>query len=189
MDDKSRVAHHARRACVRRDGAAAHPAQYHLGDHLGSSGLVVSAAGEWINREEFFPYGETSFGSFGRKRYRFTGRKKDDETDLCYFGFRYFHVGLARWIGCDPLGCKDALGLYRYCQNSPMRMVDDTGGATTASALASQEGAAEVGKIVRHLRLVPSPPPVASPPPVPAAVAGGLATVVGFGLVAIVFTV
>ena len=28
----------------------------------------------FINREEFFPYGETSFGSFGRKRYRFAAR-------------------------------------------------------------------------------------------------------------------
>ena len=31
--------------------------QYHLGDHLGSSTLIVSESGIWINHEEFSPYG------------------------------------------------------------------------------------------------------------------------------------
>ena len=36
---------------------------YELADHLGSSTVTVDATGSWINREEYFPYGETSFGS------------------------------------------------------------------------------------------------------------------------------
>ena len=47
--------------------------KYHLGDHLGSSNVVVDAGGQLINCEEYTPYGETSFGSFGRKRYRIHG--------------------------------------------------------------------------------------------------------------------
>ena len=35
--------------------------QFHLGDHLGSSNVVVDAGGALVNREEFTPYGETSF--------------------------------------------------------------------------------------------------------------------------------
>ena len=50
------------------------PVKYHLGDHLGSSHLALGGADAtgraFINREEYFPYGETSFGGFARKRYR-----------------------------------------------------------------------------------------------------------------------
>ena len=36
------------------------------------------------NREEYTPYGETSFGSYARKRYRFTGKERDEESGLGY---------------------------------------------------------------------------------------------------------
>jgi uncharacterized protein RhaS with RHS repeats len=64
--------------------------QYHLGDHLGSSSLVLDQTGNWVNREEYFPYGETSFGSFAKKRYRFTGKERDEESGLYYHGARYY---------------------------------------------------------------------------------------------------
>ena len=67
--------------------------KYHLGDHLGNSNVVVDEAGNWVNREEYTPYGETSFGSFARKRYRFTGKERDEESGLNYHGARYFHRG------------------------------------------------------------------------------------------------
>src|SRR5262249_30566132 len=78
MDDRHRI------ALVRL--GPAHPedrgpaVQFHLGDHLGSSNVVVDAAGGPILREEFTPYGETSLGSFARKRYRFTGKERDGES-------------------------------------------------------------------------------------------------------------
>ena len=43
-------------------------------------------AGALVNREEFTPYGETSFGSFAKKRYRFTGKERDEESGLNYHG-------------------------------------------------------------------------------------------------------
>ena len=42
----------------------------------------VTRRSDFINREEYFPYGETSFGSFARKRYRFTGKERDEESGL-----------------------------------------------------------------------------------------------------------
>src|SRR5205807_2733108 len=61
------------------DGAPHVRVQYHLGDHLCSSSIVVGGATSvdktFINREEYFSYGETSFGSFGRKCYRFVGKE------------------------------------------------------------------------------------------------------------------
>jgi hypothetical protein len=30
--------------------------KYHLGDHLGSSNVVIDEVGNWVNREEYTPY-------------------------------------------------------------------------------------------------------------------------------------
>ena len=49
--------------------------QFYLADHLGSSNVVTDETGAMVDREEYTPYGESSFGSFGRKRYRFTGMR------------------------------------------------------------------------------------------------------------------
>jgi YD repeat-containing protein len=62
--------------------------QYHLADHLGCSHLVIGgdtpSANALINREEYFPHGETSFGSFAKKRYRYTGKERDEESGSYY---------------------------------------------------------------------------------------------------------
>ena len=106
--------------------------KYHLGDHLGSSHLVIggttaATANEFMNREEYFPYGETSFGSFARKRYRFTGKEQNEESGLYYHGARYYAPWLARWVSCDPAGIVDGLNLYAYVRNKPLSHVDDLG--------------------------------------------------------------
>jgi RHS repeat-associated protein len=99
----------------------------HLGDHLGSSNVVVDDAGELINREEYTPYGETSFGSFAKKRYRFTGKERDEESGLNYHSARYYSPWLVRWMSCDPLGPVDGVNLYQYVRSNPIRFNDPTG--------------------------------------------------------------
>jgi RHS repeat-associated protein len=89
--------------------------------------VVVSDTGDWINHEEYTPYGETSFGSFARKRYRFTGKERDEESGLYYHGARYYAPWLARWVSCDPAGSVGSLNLYRYASGQPMRRVDPSG--------------------------------------------------------------
>ena len=46
--------------------------------------MVLADTGGLINREEYTPYGETSFGSFARKRYRVfrTTRWPEELDDL-----------------------------------------------------------------------------------------------------------
>jgi RHS repeat-associated protein len=133
MDGQERIA-------VIRDGAPSPgdttPAvQYHLADHLGSSHVVVSGAGDWINREEYFPFGETSFGSFARKRYRFGGKERDEESGLGYHDARYYAPWLARWIATDPDGAVDGLNLYAYTRNNPTVLVDPRGTASEVEIL------------------------------------------------------
>jgi RHS repeat-associated protein len=129
MDDQSRI------ALVRvgdrhsKDGGPA--VQYNLGDHLGSSTIVLggadAAADTFVNREEYYPYGETSFGSFARKRYRFTGKERDEESGLNYHAARYYAPWLARWVSCDPAGTVDGNNLYAYARSNVLRFSDETG--------------------------------------------------------------
>jgi len=101
--------------------------KFHLGDHLGSSNVVIDKNGVLVNREEYTPYGETSFGSFARKRYRFTRQERDEESGLYYHGARYYAPWMARWISCDPLGVNAGMNVFQYVAGNPMRLVDSSG--------------------------------------------------------------
>jgi RHS repeat-associated protein len=101
--------------------------QYQLTDQVGSSSALLDAAGALINREEFTPFGETSFGSYARKRYRFTGQERDEETGMTYHRARYCAPWLARWASADPLGIEAGANGYSYCGNSPLEFRDPAG--------------------------------------------------------------
>jgi RHS repeat-associated protein len=135
--------------------------KYHLGDHLGSSNVVVDEAGNWVNREEYTPYGETSFGSFARKRYRFSGKERDEESGLFYFGFRYYAPHLARWMSCDPAGAVDGSNLYCYVSDNPIRLKDAVGLEDTDEAPTPMENAAGASSVANHASGPPPPPKTA----------------------------
>ena len=146
MDNRSRIALLRAGPAFPGDGAASKPVQYHLGDHLGSSHVVVGGATaeghDFVNCEEYTPYGETSFGSFGRKRYRFTGKERDEESGLYYHSARYYAPGLARWISYDPAGPVDGVNLYPYTCNNPILLVDPYG--TESGTDATTRGVNEI---------------------------------------------
>ena len=106
---------------------AARPSGTNSVDHLGSSNVVVDGNGALVNREEYTPYGETSFGSFAQKRYRFTGKERDEESGLDYRHARYYAPWLGRWTSCDPAGLVDGLNVYRYARDRPSVGTDPTG--------------------------------------------------------------
>lgn len=134
MDNQSRIA-------LVRVGApldardASPPIAYHLGDHLGSSAVVVGGNDptrrNFINREEYLPYGETSFGSFAKKRYRHSGKERDEESGLIYYGARYLAPFLKRWINTDPAGRIDGSNLFRAFRENPLMFDDAVGKAGT----------------------------------------------------------
>jgi RHS repeat-associated protein len=110
--------------------------QFHLGDHLGSSNVVVDANGAMANREEFTPYGETSFGSFARKRYRFNGMERDEESGLNYHGARYYEPWTSRWVNVDPAQSR-YLDWSPFCYSlaSPLRYIDPNGAEPEADTI------------------------------------------------------
>lgn len=85
---------------------------------------MVDDNGIFVNREEYYPYGETSFGSFARKRFRFTGKEQDEESGMYYHDARYYAAWLARWSSADPIGLGDGLNLFAYTRNNPVNRVD-----------------------------------------------------------------
>lgn len=138
MDDTKRI---ATRRIGPELGSTNPPAtQYLLGDHLQSSSVVVDGTGAFYNREEYRPYGESSFGSYAKKRYRFTGKERDEESSLYYHGARYYAPWAARWTAPDPKGMVDGPNLYQYVSGNPIRLVDLSGTQESPPADATESG-------------------------------------------------
>ena len=67
------------------------------------------------------------------KRYRFTGKERDEESGLAYHSARYYAPWLLRWTAADPAGLVDGGNLYRYAWNNPVGF-SDVGGRASASS-------------------------------------------------------
>jgi RHS repeat-associated protein len=107
--------------------------RYQFSNHLGTACLELDENGSVISYEEYYPFGATSYqggptvAEVSLKRYRYTGKEKDEETGLYYHGARYYAPWLGRWTACDPTGLKDGPNLYGYCNDNPIRLSDPTG--------------------------------------------------------------
>lgn len=135
MDEQQRIALVETRTI---DTASDDPApkeliRYQLDNHLKSVSLELDDEGQIISYEEYYPYGSTSYQA-GRnlaevnlKRYRYTGRERDEETGFNYHGARYYTPWLGRWISADPTGLQDALNLYGYTGGNPINFNDPAG--------------------------------------------------------------
>jgi RHS repeat-associated protein len=102
-----------------------------LDNHMGSAMIELNAGGNVITYEEYHPYGSTAFhaatGEVSTKRYRYTGKERDEETGLYYHGARYYAPWIGRWTAVDPEGTTDGLNLYRYSRGNPIRFSDPAG--------------------------------------------------------------
>jgi RHS repeat-associated protein len=109
--------------------------KYILSDHLGSSNVILETSGAVYNLEEYYPFGETSFGAFGKKRYRYVGKEKDEESGLYYYGARYFQPWSCRFISVDPLAADYPFYTpYQYAGNKPITKIDRDGLEETGSS-------------------------------------------------------
>lgn len=105
--------------------------RFQFANHLGSACLELSDHSAVISYEEFYPYGSTSYEALDEKitgdakRYRYTGKERDEETGLAYHKARYYACWLGRWASHD--GIKDGTNGYQYAQNNPTRFNDLNG--------------------------------------------------------------
>ena len=142
MDDKSRVALVETRT-FGTDSYAVQLVRYQLDDHLGSSCVETNAAGTVISYEEYHPFGGPALQlvptGVGAKRYRYTGKERDEETGLYYYGARYYSAWLGRWTSADPAGLVDGPNLYAYVRCHPTALVDHSGEQASTPAVSEDQ--------------------------------------------------
>jgi RHS repeat-associated protein len=61
------------------------------------------------------------------KRYRYTGKERDEETGLDHMGARYYAAWLGRWTSGDPIGLGDGVNRFAYVSGNPVGMRDPSG--------------------------------------------------------------
>ncbi len=113
--------------------------RYQLADHLDSSTLELDGEGQVITYEEYHPFGTTAYhaaangpgrdAEVSAKRYRYTGKERDEETGLYDHGARRYAAWLCRWTQPDPAGLADGTNRYAYVRNNPLRFTDPSGTA------------------------------------------------------------
>jgi RHS repeat-associated protein len=104
-------------------------------DALGSVRVVTDADGQVLRRHDYQPFGEEYNPPTGQPDKRlFTGKERDAETGLDYFGARYYRADLGRFTSVDPMqNVGSALvdpqrwNRYTYARNSPLRYTDPNG--------------------------------------------------------------
>jgi RHS repeat-associated protein len=98
-------------------------------DHLGSTRLLELGTQQSDMRRDYYPFGESVTSSGDEESlYQFTGKEKDSNTGLFYFGARYYDPGIGRFLSVDPLAEKSlAWSPYVYTKNNPLRFIDPDG--------------------------------------------------------------
>jgi RHS repeat-associated protein len=134
MDDKQRIALvETRTFDTTNDLTPPQTIRYQLGNHLGSATLEIDEQAQVITYEEYHPYGTTAYcagrskAEVSLKRYRYTGKERDEETGFSYHSARYYLPWLGRWLNCDPIGIKDHINLFCYVSNRPTKLHDPSG--------------------------------------------------------------
>ena len=101
---------------------------YYHSDRIGSNRLVTDSSGSiGAVKKEFksLPFGQKIKNE--GVRYAFATGKELDESDLYYFGARYYDSNLGRFTSVDPVPSEPA---YQYVRNNPLNMIDPSGTKT-----------------------------------------------------------
>ena len=103
---------------------------YYHGDHLGSSSWITGASGNVNQHLAYMAFGEDFVNERSNRdiRFKFTGKERDKETGMDYFGARYYLSDLSIWASVDPLAHKyPSMSPYMYTAGNPVMLVDPDG--------------------------------------------------------------
>ena len=128
MDDQSRMAEVRVNIGPAFPGDISDAVTYTLGDQIGSAVVRLNSSGGVIDKEEYYPFGDSSLRTFTYKRYRYVGKERDGESGLYYYGARYYAAWTCRFISVDALaGDYMYLTPYNYANNNPIDDYDIDG--------------------------------------------------------------
>lgn len=116
--------------------------EYTTTDHMGSPRVITDASGQVTSRRDFMPFGEKielgsrtislNYNSDDVDQ-KFTGKQRDNETGLDFFGGRYYSSLSGRFISSDkPFLDQDEVfpqswNIYVYTRNNPLKYIDELG--------------------------------------------------------------
>jgi RHS repeat-associated protein len=114
---------------------------YYFSDHLKTASVITDSAGNIPAKSEsdYYPWGgELQFTNNDSNHYKFSGKERDSETGLDYFGARYYANSLGRFVTSDwsstpvPVPYADlhdpqSLNQYTYVRNIPTSTMDPDG--------------------------------------------------------------
>jgi RHS repeat-associated protein len=119
-------------------GSDASNVAYYHGDQIGSSRLTSNYWGYPSWSGTYTPFGQDVNAQATTNHYKFTGKERDSETGLDYFGARYYGSNMGRWMSPDwaanatavpyaDFGDPQSLNLYSYVRNNPLAKADADG--------------------------------------------------------------
>ena len=112
-------------------------------DNNGNVVALVNVNGALEASYEYGPYGELlrAQGTYAKTNpYRFSTKWQDGETDLIYYGHRYYTAALGRFINRDPVAEEGGLNLYAFTANDPISRWDFLGNVSPGNSVNQQSG-------------------------------------------------
>jgi RHS repeat-associated protein len=94
---------------------------------------MTTGAGWPISSDTYYPFGQEQSPPADNNHYKFTGKERDSESGLDYFGARYMSSTMGRFMSPDPLlnsgrpSNPQTWNRYSYALNNPLTIIDPTG--------------------------------------------------------------
>jgi len=89
--------------------------------------LINALDGTLLANYDYGPFGEViraTGPARGTNPFRFSTKYQDDESDLLYYGRRYYKPSTGTWLSRDPVGENRQHNLYGFVHNAPLLGVD-----------------------------------------------------------------
>ena len=131
---------------------------YYFSDHLKTASIVTDANGNIQDESDYYPWGgELQFVNNLDNHYKFTGKERDGESGLDYYGARYYSNTIGRFVSADwsagpvpipyaSLTNPQTLNLYALAHDNPSSYAD-LDGHLEPGQLGSSEGSTIVPRM------------------------------------------
>lgn len=94
------------------------------------TGLMSATDGSILARYEYDPFGEVQRATgtdWQKNPFRFSTKSSDEESELVYYGYRYYSSNKGRWLTRDPMSELEGRNLQSITSNDCINSVDAFG--------------------------------------------------------------